>query len=543
VKALAIGLTALCLAVPLSEAQTTHGMTASCPNELKRILNNSKGQDSLELRQFLTFNGGMDCMTALLLTQTTSVTELLTDRAQAVKAALEQNGTATGSGNSTNLVSKGTTAQVLSLASEYGGLTEATSGQTVTVSGTLGGIPTALMKNGLLSNCGGINVSGGVCLSNKTVNGLNRVSYSVSFNASSTAQTVSGAAMSSTSSVAQQATFTASTNTVSSTTTKFVLLRGAAASITDTVTAINKLSPTSSTSIAGLPTAESTDAKADHMYMADKENGPTTDAATKARMAVWTSETAAKIVAAGSDNAVTAWQQQAAALMNAVCPATEPVTCRATVLQKLVEYAVFVNGYKAGVNAYVESLRKAPLLTLEYDLNRPASQPTNSVFRLVGQTVLGGWTLTFNGAGSIYNSKPSSAIPGSGLLRDFQIAGESSFDFSKLKKSSILGHSTASVAYYFQDQTSPAILNVTPGQPASGVTITGLPSTATQVYAQKGNIDIVQGKFTYSPGSSSITLPLSFTWSNRTELVANSPLWRGQVGISYSFDSLFGGIK
>jgi hypothetical protein len=38
-------------------------------------------------------------------------------------------------------------------------------------------------------------------------------------------------------------------------------------------------------------------------------------------------------------------------------------------------------------------------------------------------------------------------------------------------------------------------------------------------------------------------LPLSFTWSNRTELVANSPLWRGQVGISYSFDSLFGGIK
>jgi hypothetical protein len=195
------------------------------------------------------------------------------------------------------------------------------------------------------------------------------------------------------------------------------------------------------------------------------------------------------------------------------------------------------------VNAYVESLRKAPLLTFEYDLNRPASQPTNSTFRLVGQTVLGGLTLTFNGAGSIYNSTPSSAIPGSSLFRDYQIAGEGSFDFSKLKKSSMLGHSAASVAYYFQAQTSPAILNVTPGQPASGVTIAGLPSTATQVFAAKGNIDIVQGKFTYSPGSSGITLPLSFTWSNRTELVANNPLWRGQIGISYDFDSLFGGSK
>ena len=128
-------------------------------------------------------------------------------------------------------------------------------------------------------------------------------------------------------------------------------------------------------------------------------------------------------------------------------------------------------------------------------------------------------------------------------MRDFQIAGEASYDFSKMKKSTILGHSTASAAYYFQDQTSPAILNVTPGQPASGVTITGLPSTATQVYAQKGNIDIVQGKFTYSPGTSGFTVPVSFTWSNRTELVTNNPLWRGQVGISYNFDSLFGGGK
>ena len=234
------------------------------------------------------------------------------------------------------------------------------------------------------------------------------------------------------------------------------------------------------------------------------------------------------------------WLQQADALLSAICPPNGPnPKCRATVLTQLGSYAVFVNSYKASVNAFVETLRKSPLLTLEYDYNRPASQPTNSTVRLVGQTVLGGWTLTGNGAVSVYDSTPSSAIPGASLLRDVQIAAEACYDFSKLKKSTLLGHSTASTAYYFQN---PAILNVTPGQPVTGVTITGLPATATQVYAQKGIISILQGKFTYSPGSSSISLPVSFTWSNRTELVTN-PTWRGQVGISYDFDSLFGSSK
>ena len=532
-RPLLIGLAALCLAVTACRAQQVHGMTQACPAQLTDILQATGGKDSRRLRQFLTFSQSADCMTALLLTQASGL-DMLVDRAESVRAALQQNGTSTGSGNTTSLVSKGTTAQVLSVASEYGAMTQATSGQTVTLSGSLGGIPTALTRNGILSNCGGINLPGSVCISNKTVNGLNRVSYGVSFNASGASQTVAGTTTSSSGSAAQPATFTASNNTLSSATAKFVILPGAEATIGDTVTAINKLSPTANP-LSGVPAAELSKASADFNDLADRDklltgaNG-------------WRAATAKKILAAGPAGAVQAWLQQAAALMDALCPATAPDTCRSSLLKELGEYAVFVNGYKAGVNAYVESLRKAPLLTFEYDLNRPASEPTNSTFRLIGQTILGGWTLTFNGAGSIYNSTPSSSIPGAGLLRDFQIAGETSYDFSKMKKSSLLGHSTGSLAYYFQDQTSPAILNVTPGQPASGVTITGLPSTATQVFAQKGNIDIVQGKFTYSPGSSSISLPVSVTWSNRTELVTSS-MWRGQIGISYDFDSLFGGSK
>ena len=66
-----------------------------------------------------------------------------------------------------------------------------------------------------------------------------------------------------------------------------------------------------------------------------------------------------------------------------------------------------------------------------------------------------------------------------------------------------------------------------------------LPSNASQVFAQRGVIQLVQGKFTFIPGKGSISLPIAFTRSNRTELVTQ-PIWRSQIGISYDFDSLFG---
>jgi len=533
VRACAAAVLTAWLLVPICQAQSIHGMTPACPNDLNRILKDSNGQDSLELQQFLTFGGGLQCMTALLFTQTNGK-EILADRVEEIRTALQQNGTSAGGGNTTNLVSKGIAAQVLSVAAEYGAMTQNSSGQTTTLSGSLGGVPTALMTNGILSNCAGINFPGSVCVSNRTVNDLNRFSYSVSFNTSSSAQTVSATTTSTGSGGAQPATFTASTNTISSVTAKAVLLRGALASVQDTVEAINKLGPNSK-SASGMSqvSIDAGEKSAKSLIKNDDSD----------KMKQWSSDTEKKILAAGPDGAVEAWLSRAPALMDAVCPPNSAnPQCRVDLLKDLSTYAVFVNGYKTGINAFVQGLGKAPLLTFEYDLNRPASEPTNSTFRLVGQSVVGGWTLTFNGAGSIYNSTPSSSIPGSERLRDFQIAGEASYDFSQLKKTSLLGSSTASAAFYFQDQTSPAILNVTPGQPVSGVTITGLSANASQVFAQKGNVDVVQGKFTYAPGKSNISIPVSVTWSNRTELITN-PQWKGQIGISYDLDSLFSALK
>lgn len=61
----------------------------------------------------------------------------------------KQAGSNVGTGGSTNLVSKGVSAQILSLAAEYGALTESVNNSAVTVQGSVSGFPGALIQQGL----------------------------------------------------------------------------------------------------------------------------------------------------------------------------------------------------------------------------------------------------------------------------------------------------------------------------------------------------------------------------------------------------------
>jgi hypothetical protein len=185
-------------------------------------------------------------------------------------------------------------------------------------------------------------------------------------------------------------------------------------------------------------------------------------------------------------------------------------------------------------------IARAPVLSFEYDDNRPASAPSNSVFRAIYQANNKAVTVTVNGAFSIYNT-PQNNVPGAGRLRDVQFATEVARDIPLKLLSSTATIFTASAAFYDQYQSSPSILNVTPGAPVGGVTFVNLPSTATQIYGTTGNIAIGQLKLTAGSGSS-VTVPLSVTYSNRTELITK-PTWKAQIGISYDFDSLFSSSK
>jgi hypothetical protein len=511
--------------------KSTLDLTADPQNSTKQ---KAKDDAVADLNDDLGFDRGTTCLVGLILkTKSEALTQANIAQIESqIKAAFQQNGSSTGTGGSTNLVSKGITAQLLSLAAEYGALTESTSGSTVTLQGGLGGISTALEEKAILPPCGSPVTMDSACIRNGLINALNRVSYSVGFNTSQGSQSVTGTPTSSSSASAQPANFTANGKTLSSVTAKGVIIQGPVANAPAVSAAITKLAATGPSVVADktLQAARIKLTKACQKALTQNLAG---------RPITWTRD-ASNILSGADASDPTAFSKAWYGLGSELITALEQdPTCKAEYASDSLSVASSLNAYLASLNTFFEGLRGTPVLSLEYDYNTPASQPSNSTIRLIGQLSKNSWTGTLNAAGSFYNSAPSSAIPSATLVRDFQVAAEATYNFGSGKTPNpIFGNSTASLAYYYQDQTSPAILNVTPGQPVTGITFTGLPSTATQVYATRGVINIGQAKFTLNPGNLGINIPISFTWSNRTELVT-SPSWRGQIGISYDLDSLF----
>src|ERR1700722_941938 len=492
------------------------------------------------IRQLLDFNSNQLCTTYLLLTSRQYIaaadatkedaSSVLFQRLiQTAKSMSQQTGSSVGTGGSTNLTSKGVAAKFISLASEYGALTQSTSNLTTTAQGTLAGIPVLLLSNKIAEECSTRLLASTPCENHNVVSFLNRFSYSVSFDTSQNSQTLAGTATSQGGTSAQPATFTANTHTINSVTGKWIAIQGHQFKQADITKALTELTPDQAANVM---------AHTDFFQKKELSLG---------RSFQYWQDTAVNtldtIMGTDADGQKTlaAWQSLGTSLVETFgIPEDMPAKQAASsdVIQNTLQLALAYETYLGQEEKLAASLVAPPVLTFEYDENRPASQPTNSVFRFISQQNLKQVTLTENGAISIYDSTPSSSIPGSSRLRDAQFAFEADHNFSI--NSAIIGKigMASSGAFYFQYQSSPAILNVNPSSPVTGVTITGLPSNATQVFAKKGDIAIGQLRLTIGSGSN-FKLPISVTYSNRTELVTK-PTWGAQVGISYDFDSLFG---
>lgn len=444
---------------------------------------------------------------------------------------VQQNGSSAGSGGATNLVSKGLASRVLSLANEYGALTQTSAGQTTTVSGTLDGIPLALGSNtqDLVAECP-LNLVGTPCVRSGVLDVLGRISYSVAMNTTQASQ-LKGTATGGVSGTAQAVNVQSagSAATVGQITGKFVILQPAV-KFTALTKALDALDPDSTLQKDADALAAATKTLRGYQERA----GQDTDGAWNK----WETSTAQHLSNTPPENVVSEWRKQGDGLA-AVLEGGESQKARPSdeeLTEAALTYAGNFAAFGSAERTFFESSRLTkPVLTFEYDENRPNSQPSNSVFRLIYSQSAAGWTLTGNGAVSIYDAAPSSSIPGAQRLRDFQLAFQGDHD---LPKWGILGTPTFSVAYYFQDQTSAAILNVTPSGPVSGVTFAGLSSNATQVFADKGKISIGQLKIALGSSKSGLRFPIAITGSNRTELITKSKLG-AQIGISYDFDSLF----
>ncbi len=518
----------------------------ACVDALKQAAATARTTNSAStLQSLISFDRGQICPTWLLLSSDQYRAAVQEAQAQAknalpsqveqlalkqFKAMSQQNGASVGTSGGTNLTSKGMASKVLSLATQYGALTQSTSGNTTTASGSIGGVPAALLNRGLLTDCAVKIFALTPCADHKVFDYLTRISYSISFDTSPSDSTATATATGSSSGTAQQVSTTSTSRSISAVSVKWVAwqLPPKQADVTNASTTVAKSAQANTFATA---------AKAMQLV---QDTAPT--------FLSWYKATGAQLLADAQADATDEillkdWKNLGTSFAVALGIAQD-ITPDAAVsdpaLQNGRNLAQAVTAYIGEEETTGNLIARAPVLSFEYDDNRPASAPSNSVFRAIYQANSKAVTVTVNGAFSIYNT-PQNNVPGAGRLRDVQFATEVAHDIPLKLLSSTATIFTASAAFYDQYQSSPSILNVTPGAPVGGVTFVNLPSTATQVYGTTGNIAIGQLKLTAGSGSS-VTVPLSVTYSNRTELITK-PTWKAQIGISYDFDSLFSSSK
>jgi hypothetical protein len=212
--------------------------------------------------------------------------------------------------------------------------------------------------------------------------------------------------------------------------------------------------------------------------------------------------------------------------------------------EKLEQYQLRVlavsgayNRFFLAQDAFIDTLATASVLAVEYTRTMPAAQPTTHNLRVIYYQPFSTKTkLVANAALTAYDDEPADTAAG-GRLRDAQAAVQ----LDRGLGTTAIGAAVFSIAGYFQYQRAASILKIDPAQPLPGVTFVGLPDGAKEVFTKTGNIWLAQAKVSLTPAGKSVTVPLSITYSNRTELV-DTPAWRGQVGINYNVDALFAGL-
>jgi hypothetical protein len=192
------------------------------------------------------------------------------------------------------------------------------------------------------------------------------------------------------------------------------------------------------------------------------------------------------------------------------------------------------NSFFLNQDELIDSLAKSSVVAIEYTDQRPLGEvPVNNFKLIVDKPFSTQAKITANGGVDFYGSVP--ATPGLSRLRDVQAGLE--LDYGILGGKAIAGPATLSFAGYYQYQHSGVLLNVNGANPLPGITFTGLPSNTTAVFAKTGNIWLAQAKLSIVPSGKSVKIPISVTYSNKTELI-DKPTWRAQIGVSYDFDSL-----
>lgn len=183
-------------------------------------------------------------------------------------------------------------------------------------------------------------------------------------------------------------------------------------------------------------------------------------------------------------------------------------------------------------------IAKAPTLSFEYDFTRPpavsgtaadatpvpaVTAPDLSTMGLVYVASLFDSEYTLNATARFFNETQSGM---SGNFRDFQLAGK--WDIPVGRIPSFIAKGTLTFSGLFEHLH----------QKPLGVDLL----INDQNVNQPGNIGIFQAKYSIPVRDSGLEIPISFTASNRTELIKEKEI-RGNIGITFNLDKLFSRSK
>jgi len=183
----------------------------------------------------------------------------------------------------------------------------------------------------------------------------------------------------------------------------------------------------------------------------------------------------------------------------------------------------------------LQKIAHSPIVSFEYNNVRQSSQqlvsgnqnmsvassiPDLSNFNLIaGFYLVADSQATVNVSTTLFNSRPAGSKVG--LIRDYRLSSQVDIPLPEIVS---VGKPTLTFSGLFL-----SLIEEPLGQQ---VLVNGIAVT------RKGNIGLFQSKVTIPVKDSGVKVPISFTASNRTELVKEKDV-RGTIGVTLNLDSIF----
>jgi hypothetical protein len=439
-------------------------------------------------------------------------------QALSTKAAVPQTGANANSNGSTNLVSKPTTTDLISLAAESGAFTDTVNGTTLTAQAN---------ANGLRRYLAGANFSAlspdFSNLSPTTLDILQHLTVAATFDVAQSGTT--------------SATTTGQATTATPSSITSVLLPSNNLTFTSVGTSLTIYRPYTPTSSgfgkawdAAIVKNESDIVKANKQLYEDytKVLIPSVITSQKVNEArdLWTG----KAAEAETKLDFPEFVSQFDAFVNVIID--ELINSNNSFYQDVFNAATDI-GQLQTLRGTVLDTARGSLATFKYTYSTPTDKPAThdatAVLGYVWSQHDKGAQLTFNAAGSWFASIPVGAKYG--RVKDYQISGE--FDQPIGNPSS--PRAIFSVAGYGQYQYAANVLKVTVANVVPGTNIS-VPQNSQVFTSTPGWIGVAQTKLVFNIGKGT-SIPIAVKWSNKTDLLTGSD-WKGQFGLSYDLSAL-----